>query len=584
VREILLLRQLNQSYRSMHLRYSRLVLAFALMLVTAGLEMTGLSVLYPLVLALGGGGRMPDAVAERLPMVGAFTMDSRSQIIVLFGLVAILNVVKNVGLYFSYRYNIDFAMYYYRNLVRGLYRAYAHRSLLEFRRESAGSLANMICVQSVRLVDGVIRPLLVVVTEAILLIAISTLVFLVSPSLIVVIALTCGAAGAAYYALLRANALRWGRQRMHAASALQELVSSTAAGIREIRVFGKEDYLTSRVYSTATIEATMFRNAEMYQQGSRYVMESVFTATFAASCVVLLIAGENLSVLLAKLSVIAAAAFRILPCANRLVHSYSSFSFNIEPARALMEAIADYELDAEPGRVGHCQQFEDGTIQLRNVSFEYPLIHRPVLSDVNMVIPKGARMGVAGASGSGKSTLIEILAGLYVPTSGGVLVEGQAVSTAPRSWQASIGYVPQVPFIMPSTVRENVAFGGGGTDDDVWRALETVGLSSVVAALPHGIDSEIGEKGVELSGGQKQVLCLARALFRNPRTLLLDEPTAGLDPTNEEIVLNAIRKLPPDTTVVMVSHKIENFRDFDSVYICENGQLRLRTSSIDANS
>jgi ABC-type multidrug transport system fused ATPase/permease subunit len=588
MRELLLLKQLNESYRRLNLKCSRLTLALGLMLVTAVLEMTGLSILYPLVLVLGSSGRLPEVLSAYLPMPEALGRDARAQVIVLFGAVAILNVAKNVGLYFSYRYNIDFAMYYYRHLIRGLYHAYVHKSVSEFRRESAGSLANIICVQSGRLVDGVIRPLLVVVTEAILLLAISVLVFLVSPLLIVVIILTSGVAGASYYALLRAKAVKWGRRRMHAASVLQELVSNTSAGIREIKVFGKEDYLTSKIYSTATIEAAMFRNSEMYQQGPRYLMESVFVVTFASSCVVLLVAGEGLSHLLAKLSVVAASAFRILPCVNRLVHSYSSFSFNIEPALALLHAISEHELlaasPAMRGARNSPRGSGGGVIRLENVSFEYPLVNRPVLGQINAAIARGQRVGIVGASGSGKSTLIEILAGLYMPTGGTVSVDGEAVSEDPRSWQASIGYVPQVPFIMPGTVRENVAFEdeGSGRDEEVWRALETVGLSTFVGSLPKGIDVEIGEKGVELSLGQKQLLCMARALFRNPQTLLLDEPTAGLDLNNEQMVMNAIRKLPLDTTVIMVSHNTENFRDFDCVYVCEDGKLIVVTSEGDS--
>ena len=130
---------------------------------------------------------------------------------------------------------------------------------------------------------------------------------------------------------------------------------------------------------------------------------------------------------------------------------------------------------------------------------------------------------------------------------------------------------------MPSTVCENVAFDAdsSGSDDAVWQALERVGLSAFVSALPRGIQTQIGEKAAGLSGGQKQLVCLARALFRQPDVLLLDEPTAALDRHSEQIVLTAIKRLPVGTTIVMVSHKLENFRDFDVIYACEHGRLNL---------
>ena len=293
-----------------------------------------------------------------------------------------------------------------------------------------------------------------------------------------------------------------------------------------------------------------------------------------------------MSVLVAEFSVIAASAFRLLPSINRLVNSYSNFSFNIGPALSLMESIS--KLKIQPKNEDHIYQgdnverFSTNIIDLDNISFVYPSLNRPILRNIIVAFKMGQRIGIVGDSGSGKSTLIEILAGLYTPTTGAVLADGRPISEDLRSWQAGIGYVPQVPFVMPGTIRENIAFGSSDSstdDDEVWSALEKVGLIAFVSSLPDGIETEIGERGAGLSGGQKQLLCIARALFRKPKILLLDEPTASLDIKNEEIVLRAIENLSPDAMIVMVSHKQHNFRDFDFIYVCEQGRLRLKKHS-----
>jgi ABC-type multidrug transport system fused ATPase/permease subunit len=291
-------------------------------------------------------------------------------------------------------------------------------------------------------------------------------------------------------------------------------------------------------------------------------------------------------VLLAQFSVIAAASFRILPCLNRLVHSYSSFSFNLGPALNLMDTIGRANLLTPETRADGELLKPDGfgrTIEVQKLSFSYPSSREPVLSDLNLVIRRGERIGVLGASGSGKSTLIDILAGLYDPAGGAIFVDGRPGVQDTRRWQASIGYVPQTPFIMPGTIRENVVFGSNGhekqdRDDEVQTILDEVGLAAFVASLPMQLDTAVGEKGTGLSGGQKQLLCMARALFRRPTLLLLDEPTSALDAINEKVVLHAIRNLSAETTIVMVSHKLENFRDFDTVYSCANGKLTLLPS------
>lgn len=578
MRELRLLRQIAGSYRALGLRKSRAFWALAFMLLTALLEMSGLSLLYPVVLAMSNNDIYLARLFALLPFESTALREPNVQILVVFSGVAILYTAKNIALYFTYRNNISFAMYYERNLVRGLYSAYLHKTLLQFREQTSGSLANIVCVQSSRLVDGVIRPLLVVIVEAILLLSITAVVCYVNPLLIGIVIVFCGGAVAIYYAALRSSALKWGRVRMHSAAELQELVSNTSAGISEIKIFNREDFMVERVLGAATTETDMFQKLEMYQQGPRYLIESVFVLAFVSTIAVLLMLGTEKSTLVAGFSVVAAASFRILPSMNRLVGSYSSFSFNLGPALGLMETITTSHLLLQPEEEHAKNAQRDQrptTVELRGISFHYPGSSVPVLRDVDLTIRRGQRIGIAGRSGSGKSTLIDILAGLYHASGGEILVDGRAMPTDPRGWQAGIGYVPQIPFIMPGSIRDNVVFGTESVSDDrIWAVLEMVGLAVFVRGLRDGLDAPLGEKGTGLSGGQKQLVCLARALLRSPHTLLLDEPTASLDGKSEDMVLAAIRSLPSDAAIVMVSHKHQNFAGFDVTYLCEDGALK----------
>src|SRR5207247_11250045 len=172
-----------------------------------------------------------------------------------------------------------------------------------------------------------------------------------------------------------------------------------------------------------------------------------------------------------------------------LVSSYSNFSFEVGPALSLMETISADDLmsrsRAGNGTDRNRTRLSGKLIELRNVSFEYPLVNKPALRDVNWASRLGERVGFVGSSGSGKSTLIEVLAGLCPPTTGLVVVDGQPVSADLRAWQAIDGYVPQVPFIMPRPSRENVAFQGGGAGHaaEGRGEAETVGFWTVVAPL-----------------------------------------------------------------------------------------------------
>lgn len=572
MREFFLLKQINESYKKLNLKYSKLIISLILMFLTAILEMSGLSILYPMVLFITNSMPMENNFFSFLPFPFEY------QVLLLFGSIALLYIIKNITLYFSYEYNINFARYYYKNLIKGLYKVFIYKPLLEFKEESAGSLANIICVQSSRLVDGVIRPLLVIVTELFVLLGISSLVLFICPELISAIVIICGLTVTLYYLALRKKALHWGKTRMEAATLMQELVSNSSVGIAEIKIFGKEQYLISKVHETSEIETNMFHRLEMYQQTPRFLLETFFIITILSILSTTFLMGITYNVLLAKFSLLGASAFRILPSINRIINSYSSFSFNVIPALSLMKIIGELDLNFEQklNKEILSTKFVAKIIDIRNLSFKYPNINKDILKNVNMKILKGQHIGLIGSSGSGKSTLIKILAGLYHPISGTILVDNRDIFQELSEWHLSIGYVPQDSFIMPGTLRENLCFGTKTVlaDEKLWQIVQKVALLECIQSLPNGLDTNIGEKGILLSGGQKQLICLARALLREPAVLFLDEPTASLDAKNEEIVLQVINGLLLETTVIMVSHKYLNFKNFDRIFVCENESIR----------
>ena len=188
-------------------------------------------------------------------------------------------------------------------------------------------------------------------------------------------------------------------------------------------------------------------------------------------------------------------------------------------------------------------------------------------------------IGIVGLSGSGKSTLVDLINGLLKPSKGIISVDGININDTIKSWQQSLGYVGQEIFLMDDTIKANIAVGMSDKKinmNRVYKALEAAQLSSFVSELKLGINTRVGERGIQLSGGQKQRIGIARALYHNPSVLIFDEATASLDHETEKQVMNSIYNLKQDKTMIIIAHRISTLEDCDKVYEVKNGKIKLK--------
>ena len=216
-------------------------------------------------------------------------------------------------------------------------------------------------------------------------------------------------------------------------------------------------------------------------------------------------------------------------------------------------------------------------INIENLEFRYENDRKQILKKINLKISKGDFIGIFGESGSGKSTLIDVLMGLFNPTSGSIKVDGVDINKNLRSWQNIIGYVPQNIFLINDSVKKNIAFGIENhkiSSINMLKAIKESQLLKFIDSLNHGIDSKVGERGAQISGGQLQRIGIARAIYKNPDLLIFDESTASLDSNTEEEVLKSINSLRGNKTIIMISHNLKNLKDCDYVYSLKNGVLK----------
>jgi ABC-type multidrug transport system fused ATPase/permease subunit len=311
----------------------------------------------------------------------------------------------------------------------------------------------------------------------------------------------------------------------------------------------------------------------------KYIMEAaiVFGAFFVSLSQFVTKDGQHaiatLAIFLAAGSRIAPAVLRIQTGAIQIKSGLGTASPTLDLIDEFNESIVDID-GIHPLELSH-KGFVPG-ITLKDLMFTYPGGEHPALSNISLEIVPGEVISVVGPSGAGKTTLIDVLLGVIEPDSGSVQISGLSPKEVNLAYPGAIGYVPQDVIVIDGTIRQNIGLGFSveeATDENLIRPLQISQLDEWVRSLPSGSDERTGERGANISGGQRQRLGIARALFTAPRLIILDEATSSLDGQTEADVSNAISSLKGDVTIIMVAHRLSTVRNSDKVVYIDSGKI-----------
>lgn len=357
-------------------------------------------------------------------------------------------------------------------------------------------------------------------------------------------------------------------------------------GLKDVKVLHREEFFVRNYYESGAIGADVARNYAVLNNLPRLLIETIFMVAMFLFILLYILWGGDIAVLMPQLVAFGVAAIRVMPGTNRINTYLSEIAYSQPCLDYLYENLNEsMKKDVNGsvtgltgGRETEIPRLElQDKIVLDHITYAYPNTEKNIFTDAHMEVGKGQSVGIMGPSGAGKSTIVDILLGLLHVQEGTITCDGKNIFDNYPSWLAKIGYIPQSIYLIDESIRDNIAFGIDADQIDdkrIWEVLDEAQLKEFVEELPEGLDTTIGDRGVRISGGQRQRLGIARALYHNPDILVFDEATSALDTDTEKAVMDAVNSFHGKKTMVIIAHRLNTIAKCDVIYKVEDEKIK----------
>ncbi len=518
-----------------------------------------------------------DSVSEFIQFLGIYKHEVLINITILT--LVIVFVIKNIFLGYFTWYKINFMTILRRDLSNRLFDVYLSQPYTFHLQHNSGRLIQNVSTEVTIFSGRLLNSIATIVSEGLILVGIIILLFVVEPMAALTILLVLGVVGWLVVFLTRARIAHWGNERIyHEGKRIQHLQQGLG-GVKDVLFLDRASYFLDKFKIHNALSTEPDQKQAFLQEMPRLWFEILAVSGLAIAIYIMNIQDKDLSSIFTVIGVFAAAVFRLMPSVTRVLAAMQAFRYSLPVLDLLNKEFNSNRSKPKTGNLDEKTKtnlrFDNGLV-FDDVTYTYPATDMPSLNNVSLSIFRGECIGIIGGSGAGKSTLVDTLLGLLTPDSGAVLVDSQDIQKNIRSWQEQIGYVPQFIYLTDDSLRNNIAFGIPDEEIDdslIDKALRAVQLFDFVNSLPDGLNTFVGERGVRLSGGQKQRVGIARALYYEPKVLVLDEATSSLDNITEEKIMKTVHQLHQEKTIIIVAHRLSTIKDCDRLYRLENGTV-----------
>jgi len=535
-------------------------------IVLSIIETVGISAIMPFITLASDPSKIVSNKYSKM-VYDFFEFSTATNFMIFFGLFLIGFYIFRAIYSMLYNYILNkFAFGRFHAFAFRLFKNYTNLPYKRFVKRNSAELIKTIVNEASNL-SFYMQSLLLIFSEFFTVVLLYALLLLMDWKMTLVLTILLGAKVLFLLFFLKRRIEKEGLKRSIMQSKFYKILNETFGNFKIIKLIQNEEKLYSEFSNISYGYARANIVSNTLSQLPRLSLETIGFSVLIGIVVYVLFQYNDANFVLPIISMYALALYRILPALNRILSNYNTILFL---SNSLDIVYSD--LSYTPQTEG--KDFIDfkNKIELTNVSFEYNK-NKKVLENINISINKGDKVAFVGESGSGKSTLVDLIIGLYKPLSGEIVIDDKKLtSDNVKSYRSKVGYIPQSIYLFDGTVGENVAFGYEYDKEKIMEVLKKANIYDFLSSK-EGIDTLVGDGGIQLSGGQKQRIGIARALYSDPEILVLDEATSALDNETEAKIMDEIYETSQDKTLLIIAHRLSTIERCDRKIMLSNGKI-----------
>ena len=485
--------------------------------------------------------------------------------------------IKAVFVYFLNYFELHIIKKIKIEISKKLFTSYMYKPYIFFVNQNSSVLSKNVS-HEIQYAAGYINSSITLFKEITLMILIFTLLFLFDPKITSLSFLSLFIVFSIFYVGTNKFLRKSASIRMVSLTNLFKTLNLSFGSIKDIKIYKKENFFVNQFNKNQYSHEKNLMNKDLVSRLPKIIFELSGVVLFMSLILFYVLNGKDLFVLIPSLSLFAISVIRLMPAFSS-ISTATTFLRSWKNSFNLVYEEINQKINNKQNSLQIFEPSEDNLdnkiLKVDNINFSYKKNkNNPIIQDLNLEIIKNEMVGIIGKSGSGKSTIVNIILNLLSPEKGNIkLFKDENKKNLVKNY---FGYVPQDIFLIDDTIRQNVAFGELEKDIDDALVLDCLlksGLKEFIDSSPNKLNTMVGEKGIKISGGERQRLGIARALYKQPEILIMDEATSSLDQNTEKKVINSIKKINENHTIIMIAHRLSTLENCDKVYLIENGRI-----------